>query len=105
MKIILIILFTLSTFVFTQTAEITNITANQRTDGTGIVDICYDLQGDVNFSIFSITAEISFDQGSTWNNISNATGDFGNNIEQGMGKCFVWNCITSDDVGQKGVKS
>jgi formylglycine-generating enzyme required for sulfatase activity len=91
MKIILIILFTLSTFVFTQTAEITNITANQRTDGTGIVDICYDLQGDVNFSIFSITAEISFDQGSTWNNITNATGDYGNNIEQGIGKCFVWN--------------
>jgi formylglycine-generating enzyme required for sulfatase activity len=98
MKINLILLFAITTFAFTQTAEITNITASQRTDGSGIVDICYDLQGDVNFSIFSITTEISFDQGSIWNSITNATGDFGNNIEEGMGKCFVWNF--SDEFGE-----
>jgi len=98
MKLKLSIILIIFTIGFTQTAEITNITASQRTDGSGIVDICYDLQGDANFTVFSITAEISFDQGATWNNITNASGDFGNNIEEGIGKCFVWNF--SDEFGE-----
>ena len=85
-----IYLIAISTFAFSQTAEITNITASQRTDGSRLVDVCYDLQGDENFSIFSISAEISFDGGSSYQAVTNAVGDIGGDIEEGAGKCFVW---------------
>nr|MBC8311422.1 fibrobacter succinogenes major paralogous domain-containing protein [Candidatus Neomarinimicrobiota bacterium] len=78
------------TFVYTQTAEITNITASQRTDGSRLVDVCYDLQGDENFAVFSISAEISFDGGSSYQLITMANGHIGGDIEQGSSKCFVW---------------
>jgi len=72
-------------------AQISNITASQRTDGSKLVDICYDLQGDENFSIFTISAEVSYDNGSNYSIINMVTGDIGNNIEEGAGKCLVWN--------------
>ena len=42
-------------------AQITNINASQRTDGSRIVDICYDLPADENFSVFSVSLEVSYD--------------------------------------------
>ncbi len=61
MKNILLIL-TFSTFAYTA-AEITNITTMQRTDGSQIVDVCYDLVGDENFSTFYVHVEVSLDGG------------------------------------------
>ena len=51
-KIIFII--TLCTFLFSQQAEVTNIQAAQRTDGSKIVDITYDLTEDPIFFEFTI---------------------------------------------------
>ena len=48
----IIFILTLSTFLFTQQAEITNIQASQRTDGSQIVDITYDLLPDPVFEFF-----------------------------------------------------
>ena len=50
----IIFILTLSTFLFTQQAEITNIQASQRTDGSQIVDITYDLLPDPVFEFFQI---------------------------------------------------
>ena len=49
----IIFILTLSTFLFTQQAEITNIQASQRTDGSQIVDITYELPDPV-FEFFQI---------------------------------------------------
>jgi len=86
----IIFILTLSAFLFSQTAEITNITASQRTDGSRLVDVCYDLQGDENFNVFTISAEISIDNGATYQPITMTTGNIGGNVEEGGGKCFVW---------------
>ncbi|MDP6584607.1 MAG: FISUMP domain-containing protein, partial [Anaerolineales bacterium] len=82
--------FLFFTAVSAQEASITNITVAQRTDGSRLVDICYDLQGDANFAVFSITAEVSYDGGAAYQSITMLTGDIGGNIEEGTGKCAVW---------------
>ena len=49
-KLLMIILFS---FVFTQEQSITNITVSQRVDGSGTVDILYDLRGRLVETIYS----------------------------------------------------
>ena len=55
------ILFSITflTFLFSQQAEITNIQASMRTDGSGIIDITYDLLPDPIFEFFEITVIVS----------------------------------------------
>ena len=73
-----------------QESSITNITVAQRTDGSRLVDVCYDLTGDENFSVFTITAEVSYDGGETYQSITMLIGDIGGDIAESAGKCFVW---------------
>lgn len=80
-------LLLLLSIVYTQ--EITNITLEQRADGSGVVDVCYDLAGTEDFSLFFITAEINFN--GEWLPVSGASGDIGPTIEVGSNKCFEWN--------------
>jgi len=87
----IIFILTLSAFLFSQQAEVTNIQAAQRTDGSQIVDITYDLLEDEIFEEFTITVEVSFDGGSSFTAISNATGDIGEAILPGLGKSITWN--------------
>jgi len=84
---------TLFTFLFSQ-AEITNIQASMRTDGTGVIDISYDLLPDDTFNFFEISVEYSLDGGSSWNEMSYHDGDFGEIIEPGNGKIIIWNFKT-----------
>ena len=73
----IIFILTLSAFLFSQEAEVTNIQAAQRTDGSQIVDITYDLSEDAVFSVFTITVEVSLDTGYhsvIWNADNNASG-------------------------------
>ena len=51
-KNIIIILFT--TFLFSQEVSITNVSVQQRTDGSKLVDIFYDLSGDLVFPSFDV---------------------------------------------------
>jgi len=43
-----------------------------------------------NFNVFTISAEISFDGGLSYQAITMTTGNIGGNVEEGGGKCFVW---------------
>ena len=82
-KFLLIIGF-LTTFAFAE--QIQNIQVAQRTDGSGIVDITYDLI-DNNFPSFTVLVEISIDEGEfTSYDLSLLSGDVGENVIPGVGK-------------------
>ena len=76
-KLLILCLFT---FIFS--AEITDIHASQRTDGSGIVDIYYRLTDYSEIPSFTISVEISFDNGVTFNSIMSGDlfGDVGDNV-------------------------
>ena len=65
MKYLLTIIFTL-TILTAQEGEVTNVVAEQRTDGSHIVDISYDLLPDSQFPSFTVFAYISIDAGETF---------------------------------------
>ena len=82
-KLLLIIAF-LTTFAFAE--QIQNIQVAQRTDGSGIVDITYDLI-DNNFPSFTVLVEISIDEGEfTSYDLTLLSGDVGENVIPGIGK-------------------
>ena len=91
-----LILFSFLTFLFSQQAEITNIQASQRTDGSQIVDITYDLLPDPVFEFFEISVLVSLDGGQSYTNMQNVIGDLGDIIEPGNGKMFYvefWSAV------------
>jgi uncharacterized protein (TIGR02145 family) len=86
-SIILTIAITISAItIFAQ--SITNIAPAQRTDGSMIVDITYDLAGPEPDYI--ITVETSFDNGATFVQIDSVSGDVGAGIIPGNGKVIEW---------------
>lgn len=87
----IIFILTLSAFLFSQEAEVTNIQAAQRTDGSQIVDITYDLSEDAIFEFYQITVEVSLDDGNTWVSMNNVSGDLGDIGIAGTGKILTWN--------------
>ena len=64
---ITIILLLLFIPAFSQSGSITNIQVSQRTDGSGLVDIFFDLTGKVNYNIL---LEVSFNGGLTYAPVS-----------------------------------
>ncbi|MBT6870428.1 MAG: SUMF1/EgtB/PvdO family nonheme iron enzyme [Candidatus Marinimicrobia bacterium] len=87
----IILLFSLLAFSYSQQAEITNIQAAQRTDGSQIVDITYDLLPDPVFEFFEVTVKVSLDGGISYFPMQNVIGDLGDIIEPGTGKTLTWN--------------
>ncbi len=81
----------LTSQLFAQVASVTNVTAAQRTDGSKIVDIYYDLSEDTLFTYFTVIVEISMDGGSTFSQSSYVNGDVGNGIISGLNKHVEWN--------------
>ncbi len=81
--------------LFAQNGSVTNIQASQRTDGSGIVDIYYDLAGTA--SVFYINVEVSLNNGSTFSPVSltNLTGI--NNVTPGTNKHITWNALLSNN--------
>ena len=68
--------------VFAESPIVTNVTASQRTDGSKIVDITYDVS-DAENDTLTISVKISDDGGATFSiepNEANLTGDFGSGI-------------------------
>ena len=87
--ITLTLIFTIITGnVFSQSGSITNINPAQRTDGSMIVDIYYDLAGPA--PIYTITVETSFDCGATFMPADSVSGDAGEDIVPGTGKHIEW---------------
>ena len=61
-------LIILSGLCSAQAFEVQNVTASQRTDGSHIVDVCYDLSPDDLFASLMIIPNLSIDGGETWIN-------------------------------------
>jgi uncharacterized protein (TIGR02145 family) len=77
-------------FAQNNTPEVTNVTFTQRSDGSFIVDVYYDLN-DADGETMSVLMLVSDDAGSSWNfSCDSITGDFGRNILSGSGKHIVW---------------
>ncbi len=73
---------------------VSNMTTTQRTDGTYLVDIYYDVS-DADGDLLTISLEVSDDGGSTWNvDCELVSGDVGTGIISGIGKHIVWNMGT-----------
>ena len=62
----LILIIACTTFIFSQEGQVTNVVAQQRTDGSQIVDISYDLLPDEQFPSFTVLPYISTDEGETY---------------------------------------
>ena len=78
--------------IFTANAEpaVSNVTAAQRADGSGLVDIYYDVV-DGTF-VMNVELVISSDNGNTWGITPIiVSGDIGTGITNGIGKHIVWN--------------
>lgn len=91
--IIVAMLFLTTTTLLSQNTapELTNVRFEQRTDGTHIVDIYYDLI-DTEQSEVSVAIEVSNDAGTTWDFAATSlSGDIGENIAIGTNKHIVWN--------------
>lgn len=72
--------------------QISNILAQQRTDGSKIIDIWYDLE-DANNDLCEVGIIISENNGVSYTYIpavSNLSGDYGEGINPGTGKHIVW---------------
>ena len=72
--------------------EVTNVMVSQRTDGSKIVDIYYDLF-DAEGDLCDITFKLSDNNGAYYNIIpspANLSGDFGDDLPSGTGKHIVW---------------
>jgi len=88
----LLILFLFNTIVLVaQSPTVTNVTFSQRTDGSHIVDVYYDLNNSGGGAM-TVTMEVSDDNGATWNfPCVQITGDVGSGITSGTNKHIIWN--------------
>lgn len=72
--------------------EVTNVMVSQRTDGSKLVDIYYDLF-DAEGELCDITFKLSDNNGGSYDIIpspDNLSGDFGDDLPGGAGKHIVW---------------
>ena len=72
-------------------AEVSNVRASQRADGSGVVDIYYDLIGEA--TPLPIGVSFSTDNGSHWDinpASSYLTGDVGASVTPGMDRHIIW---------------
>jgi formylglycine-generating enzyme required for sulfatase activity len=79
---------------------VSNVTAAQRTDGSKIVDIFYDVIDAENDSL-TVSLEISANGGTTYTvipSLTNLTGDHGSGILPGNGKHIIWNAGAETEV-------
>jgi len=89
----LLLLLSLNWAVVANAADpvVTNVVLAQRADGSGLVDITYDV-ADADGDTLAITLQLSDDAGATWFfPVLEATGDVGPGILPGTGRDIVWN--------------
>ncbi len=90
-KLTLLLLFIAAVSIAqNQPPIVENVTFEQRTDNSFIVDIYYDVN-DPDGNIMTVSMKVSADNGSTWDfSSNNITGDVGSGITSGTGKHIVW---------------
>ncbi len=70
---------------------VSNVRMAERTDGSGLVDIDYDL-ADADSPVLAVAVQMSADGGAQWNfPVLNMTGDVGSNVAPGVDRHIVWN--------------
>jgi len=88
-----LILSFFSSLLFTQNApSVNNVNAFQRTDGSKIIDVFYDLL-DLDGDTLKVTLQVSVDNGITYDIIprdSLLSGDIGDSVMIGTGKHIIW---------------
>ena len=68
---------------------VSNVRAEQRSDGSGLVDIFYDLSGGIGG--ITVDLKISSNAGDTWDiTPANVSGDIGVGIGNGNNKQIIW---------------
>lgn len=83
-----------STTIVPSLVTVSNVVVRQRTDGSRLVDIYYDLLSPVVKSI-TISATVSDNSGSTYSITPvSVSGDVGPNVPRGTGKHIIWNAGT-----------
>ncbi len=96
MKIQLVFLLLVTTITIPSLAQdgvITNILVSQRTDGSGIVDIYYNLSGTA--PVYFISVEVSLNNGASFSPIPSSSLNGNNNISPGSDKHITWNAASS----------
>lgn len=76
---------------YSSTANLTNIVAQQRKDGSKIVDIYYDLDGTFPFYEVLISASFKTSNARTFETVCLASGDYSFGVDPGNGKHIIWN--------------
>ena len=72
--------------------SITDLKTKVRRDGSGLVDIYYNLEAPFEIAVASVKIQKSLNNGASWESIdSNIYGDFGDNIKIGQTRHIVWN--------------
>jgi hypothetical protein len=80
------------------TPVVSNVAFAQRTDGSGVVDVTYDV-ADPDSPFLTVALEASSDGGVTWDlAVASVSGDVGFGVVPGPGKTIVWN-FNQDHVG------
>jgi hypothetical protein len=73
---------------------VTNVAFAQRTDGSGLVDVTYDL-ADPDSPTLTVTMEVSADGGLNWTvPVVTFSGDVGAGVTPGAAKAIVWDAAT-----------
>ena len=81
---------------------VSNVTASQRTDGSKIVDIYYDL-ADPDTANLSVSVKVSSDGGATYTiTPSSVSGRVGPSVPRGTGRHIVWESCAADLPGAFG---
>ncbi len=93
--IMILVLALAGTTAYAQTGAIDNVIASQRTDGTGIVDITFDLVGTAA-NLYHIVLEVRFNNGGNYvvipdNHLSGSL----MNVEAGIGHQVEWDGLAS----------
>ncbi len=87
-----VLIFLNHSFLFSQniTPVVENVTFSQRTDGSFMVDVYYDVT-DADSNGMTVSMKVSGDGGITWNfPCANTNGDIGEYILSGSGKHIIW---------------
>ena len=91
-RIGLLIFITMTCVIWANTLpEISNLSIAQRTDGSMLIDVYYDVL-DADMDTLTVNMQASEDGGETWTvSCDSIMGDIGENIVSGAGKQIIWN--------------
>ncbi|MBX3728572.1 MAG: formylglycine-generating enzyme family protein [Candidatus Sumerlaeia bacterium] len=95
MRLVLVCGFLLCAGLGVAAPQVSNVQAGQRPDGSGLVEVSYDLSGGVD--PMTVFLHVSLDDGATWSVIphpDHVSGDVGTSVGNGASRQIVWDAGT-----------